>query len=449
MNIVNGLDIGKRAITTHTETIRVAGQNITNVNTEGYSRQKLELKTASYDGGIKVNQLRSYRARDNFIDSNIRSENQALGDWDIRAQMYDQIENAFLEPSEYGLNNVISKFWNGWADLANDNQSAAPRSVILQQGAILAESLNQLDSQLKNLRGFADDYIDNRITEINDIGAEIARSNTEIVSLEVSGDEASELRDNRDLLLEKLSRLADISVVERESSSMAVMIGGRSFIDDGVVSELGTERVASDDMMVNNIIWAIDDTDARISGGELSGLLAVRDEIIPDIQDKLDTLAATIIQEINDIHSGGYGADGTTGEDFFTGTDASDIAVSTVLLGDVNKVAASETLEAGGNAVALELAALGDQAVAPDSRTIGAYYSGILEDIGAESQSATMMKGNSEMLVGYLEERRESVAGVSLDEETADLIRFQRAYQSAAHYMSVINDLIGVLMEIG
>ncbi len=449
MQIRNGTDIAKRAMMAHMETIRTAGNNIANVNTPGYSRQRFELTDTLSEGQDMLSALSRRRVRDQYVDNHIRYESQTLGEWEMKSQLYGQIENVFLEPSENGLNAVLSEFWNSWADLSNDPDGAAARAVVVQQGTVAAESIKHLDSQLKNLRTFADSHIENNVTEINDIAVGIAQDNANIVSLEASGEEASETRDHRDMLLEKLSRLANTTVVERESGSTAVMIGGRTIVDDAKVMALDTQKIPSGAMMVNDVIWADDGASTRLSGGEMAGLIDIRDNIIPGLLQDLDTVAVTLITEVNNIHSTGYGSDGSTGLDFFTGSDASNIAVSGQLIADTSMIATSGTGEPGDNSVALSLAELVDATVAPGTKTIGVFYSNILENLGAESRSATMMKENSETLLGFLEEQKENVAGVSLDEEAADLVRFQHAYQAAAQYMSVVNEAMDILLSIG
>ena len=239
-------------------------------------------------------------------------------------------------------------------------------------------------------------------------------------------------------------------VVERETGYIAVMIGGQLLVDDTEVATLGVNRVNSPDGLaqINNVIWERDGSSVQISNGELYGLMAVRDTVIPEVQADISSVAATLIQEVNNIHTVGYGSDGTTGSAFFAGTDASDIAISSAVINDLNKVAASASTGPGDNSIARQITDLADAAVAPGSRTIGTFYSSFLSELGSESHSATMMKEGSEMLLGYLEDQRESVSGVSLDEETADLIKFQRAYQSAAQYLSVINEMMQTLLEI-
>jgi flagellar hook-associated protein 1 FlgK len=313
---------------------------------------------------------------------------------------------------------------------------------------MLAESIKHISSQLTSLREFTDRHVESNVTQINDIAEGIAQANVSIVELEVSGEEASELRDRRDIFLDDLSKLVNANVVERDSGSIAVFVGGKSLVDDSEVFPMETQQVPSGTIMVNDVVWENDTSSVRISSGEMSGLIDIRDNIIPALIDDLDSLAATLIDEVNNIHSTGYGSDGSTGLDFFTGSDASDIDVNTQIIGNVDRLAASATGEPGNNDIALALSELEDANVAPGTRTIGVFYSNMLEGLGAESRSTAIMKENSEKLLGYLEEQKESVAGVSLDEEAADLIRFQHAYQSAAQYMSVIDELMTALLNI-
>jgi len=448
MSLIKGLDIGKHAIMTQTEAVKIAGQNISNVSVPGYSRRKIELKAVIYGGGDRLLVLDARRVRDKFIDRHIRTENQSLGKWEMRSQLYSQIENVFLEPSEHGLNNALAEFWSSWEDLANNPENTAPRSVTVQHGMVIAQSINRLDSRLKDLRSVADSCIRNKVIQINDTATRIASINTQIVAAESSGDEASEIRDSRDLLIDQMSKLVNISVIEREGGSISLLIGGRTIVDAGEVCTLETQQLPSGDMMTSKIVWSDDGAAASITGGEIAGLVSVRDEIIPQILTEVGTLASTLITAVNDKHKTGYGLDGSTELNFFTGADASDIEVNDEIANSVNMVAASQSSEPGDNTIALDIATLADQNVAPGGTNIGTFYSNILNSLGTQSQSTSMMRENAETLLTYLEERKESVSGVSLDEETADLIRFQRAYESAAQYMSVVNEMIETLIDI-
>ncbi len=375
-------------------------------------------------------------------------QNQSLGNWEIQSQLYEQIEDIFLEPSDHGLSNSMSEFWNSWEDLSNNPESIAPRSVVAQLGSVLAETVNRLDSQISSLRQVADDYISNRITQVNSLATRVANINNQIISAEASGSEASEIRDVRDLLMDEMSKVINITTLDRDNGSMAILLGGRTMVDDAHSYDLDTQQVFRDGMMVKDIIWADDSGSAIVSGGEIAGLIELRDQDIVDVQQKLDLLTESIIIAVNDRHEAGYDANGNAGVPFFTGSTASDMAVNPLIMGDSSYVSASENTEVGGNMTARLIAALADENVAPGGTNIGTYYANTVNIIGTKSQSSTIMAENSAILVGHLEEQRESVSGISLDEETANLIRGQRAYESAAMYLSVISELMRTLMDI-
>ena len=522
MGSVKGLDIGKRAMTASMTAIKNAGQNIANVNMPGYSRRVIDTSSVSYGGEDAVTVLRTLRVRDTFTDHHIRVESQSLGKWEMQSRFYGQMEGIFLEPSEHGLNNTISEFWNSWEDLASVPFDSAPRSVIVQQGIVLAQSISQIDSQFMDLRRAADGYVENRVTKVNDLADKIADLNIRVVAAEASGQEASDARDNRDLLVDEMSKMVNTTVIEREGGAISVLIGGRAIVDDATVSHLGTLRTLSDEMRVSNVVWESDEAAASITNGEIAGLIKMRDEAIPGAMAEMDQMAITLIDEVNTIHASGYGSNGSTNIDFFTGTNASDIAVNDVIINDIANVAASGNTEPGSNSIARAIANLatsnsagsllfgvglayqvdldtdsisaglrqefvdagatlspanvtvsivdadnrwlisdpdsdkryyvrkedGVLNIYPASITIGSFYSNTVNAVGARAQSASMMRENSEILHAGLEEQRESMSGVSLDEEAADLIRFQHAYESAAQYISVISELMDTLIQI-
>ncbi len=523
MGSVKGLDIGMRAMTASMTAIKTAGQNIANVNVPGYSRRVIDTKSVSYGGEDAVTVLQIRRIRDRFTDHHIRMESQSLGKWEMQSLFYGQMEGIFLEPSEHGLNNTISEFWNSWEDLASVPFDSAPRSVVVQQGIVLAQSINQLDSQFIDLRRTADGYVKDRVSKVNDLADMIADLNVRIIATEASDLEASDARDSRDLLVDEMSKMVNTTIIEREGGAISVLIGGRAIVDDATVAHLGTVLTVSDDMRVSNVVWESDGAAASITGGEIAGLIKMRDEAIPGVTAEMDIMAITLIDEVNTIHASGFGSNDATGLDFFTGTSASDIAVNNVIVNDIANVAAAGNIEEpGGNSIARAIAdlatsnsagsllfgvGLGYQVdldtdtispglrqefvdagatlspanvtvsiieadnrwliddpdsnkryyvrkedgvlnIYPASISIGSFYSNSVNSLGAHAQSASMMRENSEILLIGLEEQRESMSGVSLDEEAANLIKFQHAYESAAQYISVISELMDTLMQI-
>lgn len=461
MSLLGSLDIGKRAIMNQTQSLKITGENISNVNTPGYSRKRIEVKNSIYTEQRELNFLESRRIRDKFIDRSLRNENQNLGSWEIKSQLYGQIERIFLEPSENGINNLLIEFWNSWEELANNPENMTARAVVVQRGVSLAQSINRIDSALKDIRRTANNYINDKLEQLNQKASQIADYNAKIKSLEASGGEASGLRDKRDILIDDLSKLINISTVERENGTIAVFIGGRAIVDDNVFTPIETRNISSKGMVVTDIRWSGDSSKVEINNGEISGLLQIRDLIIPGLVEKLNRLSQALINSVNKIHTSGYGLDGINGRNFFSGTNASDIKVNddatTGIVGHPERVAASQNGNAGNNQIAINIAKLSEVRVlsdgtitdSADSINISRFYSETVNSLGTEIKLSNMMLESIKLIVTDLEERKESVSGVSLDEEMTQLIRLQKAYESAAKYMSVINEMLDTLMKIG
>ncbi|HGJ64916.1 TPA: flagellar hook-associated protein FlgK, partial [bacterium] len=328
MSLVGSLDIGKRAMMVQTQALKVIGDNISNVSTPGYSRKRLELKNTIHSQGNNISLLEVRRIRDQFIDKHIRKENQSLGSWEMKSQLYGQIESVFLEPSESGLKSLLGEFWNSWEDLANNPENITSRGMVVQRANALSQNLNRIDYQLNETRKTADSYIAERLEQLNDKAKQIAYLNSQIQFIEASGQEASSLRDHRDQLIDQVSKLIYIKTIERDNGSVTMYIGGRAIVEDAKFNPLKTFKTSIDGMIVNNLKWADDDGKVDIEGGEIAGLMEIRDETIPDFLNKINRLAKTIINSVNELHKTGYGLDGSTGLNFFEGTNAKNIKVN-------------------------------------------------------------------------------------------------------------------------
>jgi flagellar hook-associated protein 1 FlgK len=283
--------------------------------------------------------------------------------------------------------------------------------------------------------------------------------------MEASGQEASGLRDNRDRFIDDLSKLINFSTIERDNGAIAIYIGGRAIVDDNTFSSIKADNVSVEGMFVTNLEWSEDSSKVEVNKGEIAGLMQIRDEIIPELTGKLDRLSQTLINSVNKIHNTGYGLDGVSHRDFFLGTEAGDIKVNddpaTGMINHPERVASSQNGEVGDNQIALNIAGLSDIRVAIDgsevpdgvndanSMNITRFYAETVNSLGTDIQLSDTMVESVQMIVSDLEERKESVSGVSLDEETTELIRLQKAYEAAAKYMSVINDMLESLLNMG
>jgi flagellar hook-associated protein 1 FlgK len=458
----NALFIGLSGLQANQQGLNVTGHNVSNVNTEGYTRQKIILESNKpliiqkgiFGTGVNVSKIA--RFRDAFIDRQVRAENHLLGDLEKQAESMQLIEGLLNEPSDLGLHNAIKNFFNSLQDLTTNPESSSVRTTVREQGRALARMFNQIWSQLERIRENKNFEIIDNVSKINVILQQVGDLNLQIASTEALGKEANDLRDKRDLLLDQLSKLVDMSANEDPANgSMTVSIAGQSFVVIGEVNQLEAffENVEGKEMI--KIINPATGSEIKISSGNLHGMLEIRDRLIPNLKDLIDLLASTFIEEVNQVHRQGYGLKGgkaspQTGIDFFEGTDAQTIALTSEIANDPGNIAASKSGAPGDNSNALEMAQLRNKGVLNnDSFTFEDFYGSLVSTLGLESESVQLQLSNQERLVEHVENFRESIIGVNLDEELVSMIRFQKAFGANARVITTVNELLGIVVLLG
>lgn len=454
------LNSGRGALLAQQKAIEITGHNIANVNTPGYSRQRVNLAANDpiYSGiglmGCGVRATEIQRIYDRFVGLQINNENQNLGRWEARKGALERVEIIFDESSGYGLNQAMSEFWNAWQDLANNPSGNVERVTLLAKSETMATTFNNMYSNLEQVQKDIDTSISGTVEDINLIAEQIADLNQKIVEVEVSGQNANDYRDSRDLLLKELSSMIDIDTFENSDGSVTVSVGnGKPLVESIFAWSLSTETNASG---LQDIVWVDSDgntTDITndISGGKLKGWIEARDVAIPDYLDRLDDLAANIISEVNAIHSNGFGLDGSTGNDYFTGTSASDMAVNQVIAGDVNLIAAASSAGGvpGDNSNAIAIASLQNELLmSGNTTTFDDYFSSLISVAGSDVKEATANFDHQYSMVAHLDNYRESISGVSLDEEMVNLVKFQHAYDAAAKLISTVDELLNTVISM-
>jgi len=454
--LFQGLEVGKRALLTHQLSMSTIGHNMANVGTEGYSRQKVRvasampLETANFIIGNGVSAQNIYHARDFFLTSQYRRENKSLGEWNYREKTLSQIETFFAEPNDKSLGDVLNQFWNSWMDLSNNPESNAARSAVISHGETMVNTFHSLDRQLQELQSTADTDVVNRVGEINQYAHQIANLNRIIVSEELGDQNANDLRDQRDLLIDQLSQLVDVTTAEKSNGSTAVYISGLAIVENADTFELGTIVDSTGTEIKHDIVWKGTQSIIKVNGGELKGLIDTRDKIVPEVRDKLDELAASLVTQVNAVHQTGSGLDGTGGLNFFNSafTSAGTIQLETAIVNNPILIAASASGEPGDNVIALQIADLRTENVMSFGTTsITEYYNSMIGSLGVDSQEAQTFKGNYEVLVQQINQSRESVQGVSLDEEATELVKMQHAYNAAARVITVMDEALGTIIQ--
>ncbi|HID55635.1 TPA: flagellar hook-associated protein FlgK [Candidatus Poribacteria bacterium] len=437
MSLISGLEIGRRSLNAYKSAITITGHNVSNVGNPNYTRQKPDLEPAMPQSGIPsgVDLETVSRQRDRFADLKYREQAASLGRWDVQTGYLEQVEGIVGGDGEGSLIDLMNRFWNGWHDLANSPESEASRISLIQSALALTDKLNEISSSLNSVRSALNDMIEDKVSRVNDLLEEVADLNVKIASLIRSGGNPSDLQDRRDAVLDELSRLASIGYSDGGDGSVSVRIGGVTLVEGAESSQINLQRSSDGDL-----IPVHDEIRLRVNAGEIGGLIELGDKL-DKIIGRMDEMAGSLIERINELHSSGYGLDGSSGVPFFSGENASDIAVNPDLIDAPEKVAASGRPDApGDNSVALAIAQLRSQ--------FDEHHASTVALIGSQTAQAEREAENGEILLRQIGAYRQGEFGVSLDEELTNLIRFQRAYQAAAKFVSSIDELLQTVINM-
>ena len=455
-----GIEIGRTGLAAAQVGQDVTGHNIANAGTEGYSVQSVDQVAtdliASADHhtlpagealGTGVAISRIQRARDQFLDTQVRGATAGQNYQSSLQGALDQVDAAFGEPSSTGLNSALSAFFNGFHDLANNPNDLGIRATTVQKGDALAQVFQGVQQRLTSLGTTLTQHVATDIHSLNDYGHQIAGLNIAIQQESAAGHPVNGLLDQRDLLLDKVSGLANITTQANKDGTVNVVIGSQALV-------VGTDAYT----VTQGSLTAGGD----LKQGDLAGLIAGQGEV-GGYQGKLDTLAASLTAQVNSVHKGGAGLDGTTGLDFFTvtaGKEASTIAVNPVLESHPEQLAsaalpvppASAIPPQGDAANATLLAALKDKTdTTPGdalyNTTLQGFYQQTVSDAGGRAASAKSASASAGATLTQLTQQRSSVTGVSTDSEMVNMLKYQRAYQASARVVQTMDDMVGTLIN--
>lgn len=530
-----GFNVALSGLYSAQRSLDVVNNNISNANTPGYSRQ-VAVQTAArpislMDGtgmvgtGSQVETVS--RIRDEYLDFKYWSENIANGEWTVKSELLSELEATFNEPSESGFATMMNEFFNAFQELAKDPSSGSVRALVREKAVTLTKFFNNAAQRFDSQQEDINDRVKLKVDEINSLASQIQQLNKQIYVTELDGNSANSLRDERTLLVDKLSKLANIQATEvsygkrpngTDDTHFVITLGGKPLVDHYNVSKLSliqrSEKLNDTDVPnLYDIQWE-DGNKLNISGGELKGLLDVRDgndgsvgsggkttpiyKGVPYYQEKLNQFVQTFALAFNEGytnvngvltksagHADGYGLDvdgdgpetASSGVRFFTvfgdgnkpvssdkfmdgatgmedivskysGITAKNFTVSSDIIDNINKIATSNVSGENGNTNVLNqlLTVRTNKSLfyegAPED-----YMKSLVAGLGIDAQQADTFSSNQEAIVGQIDKRRMSVAGVSLDEEMSNLVRFQQAYNAAAKMISTMCDVYDVLIN--
>lgn len=480
-SIFSGLNTVVLAMQAQRKAADVTAHNIANAHTDGFSRQRAVMATTqpfSYAGagqvgtGVIVKEIE--RARDGFLDYQVRCEKQLMGYWETRRDALEQIEILFMEPSETSFNSVMSSFFDAWQELSISPESSPVRTNLLETSNTLMNTVDHLNSQLDNLKMDTNETIRIKVNEINNIATQIANLNQQIVRITNRGDSPNDLMDRRDLLIDQLADIIDFTVVSNPNGSTNIIFRGRDLVRENTAYELTAEYSNGADV---EIYWKkhpdqpVDiyrDESYTRRRDSLEGLFSVRVEI-DKIKEDFNILVDSLVELINEQHGQGYDLEGNSGDDiesFFEWDDTLNRwKVNEVIINDVSKIAAALEDTEGNIGIsnglnALEIAKLrnirlnfdgGKLEIPPAGEaghtTLETFYRDSVSALGVKSQESTRMVENQGALLTQLVNRRESLSGVSLDEEMANMILFLHAYDAAARMVTTIDSMLDTVIN--
>ena len=453
MGLSISLNTAMTALQAQQQAMDAVAHNVSNVNTPGYTRQVVQLSPVSSLSGSGVGTGVSFdgvqRVRDAFVDFQLRQEYSAAGESRTRADSLNLAELSLSEPGDSGLRSIMSQFFNSWRDLSNAPEDGAARSAVVQAGQTFAFTVQRIARGFTALQDDADARLGDAIAEINDLAAQIAILNQKISTVRVTGDPAGDLSDQRDVAIDRLAQLTSISYHEQANGTIDVILDGRSLVHGIAAAAITlTPNVANNNYV--DLTWSSDGAALDITGGQIGGLLAQRDTDMPARIDDFNTLVAQIITDVNAAHAAGFALDGTTtGTAFFSGTDASDIAVDTAVVGNTGLLAAATIAGAVGDASnALAIADLQTaRNLGGGSATYDSFYGGFVSRLGVATQDARSLAHAQDLTINHLTDLRQSAAGVNLDEEMVNLVQFQRGYEAAARIIQATDEMLDTLIN--
>jgi len=454
--LFSGLELGKRALSTNQVWLNTIGHNIANVDTPGFSRQRVITTTTlpeeHYAGmlgtGVQATSIKNIR--DLFLSQQYREENKNLGEWSSKDKMLTRIEGIFMEPSTDSLGDLLENFWTGWMELGNNPESVAARTSLQEQANLLTNGFHRRYEKLQQLQDSIDIDVSLIVKEVNNMADEIASLNNQISRTELGETKANDLRDRRDLLIDQLSQYIDVNTAEQSNGAVYVYVGAMMIVDDSSATHMDTKDRAGNGYAVGDIVWEGTNKKVTNLNGELKGLIETRDKTIPKYLSELDDLAQTLISQVNSVHQAGYDLNGSTGISFFDDNyvSAGTIRLSQDISNDVNKIAASLSGAIGDNSNALAISDLRNAlSMTGGTTTMEEYYNTIIGRVGIDANKAGQLKENHSLLVEQIENSRQSVQGVSLDEEMAQMIKYQHAFDAAARVITTVDQALETVIN--
>lgn len=478
----SSITVALRALQAQQTVIDVIGHNVSNASTKGYHRQSavltagvpVSMTSFSNAGavgqvgtGVTVEQIKRYS--EDFYDTRYRSEVALTSRYQVESDYLTQVESQLSEYGDGSLTTDLDEFWNGWQSLSSDPSNNTLKANLLNSAQNLAESFNHRNEILIQARVDLNLSVKASVDEINTLAEQLATLNQEIAHVAATGEQPNDLMDTRDITLDRLSELCGAQVFLQSDGTALVSLNGHSLVFGVTTSKL---KISSEPM-TSSITWDDGTTlyasPSDPSGfgnsikelkGELAGYLDARDNVIPSQQEGLDQMAYELVKAVNAIHNPDLTATpppdnppyAAAGMDFFNALSSVDGAAGRISvssdMSNLDNIMGASASYPGDGTIAQKMVDLANKDITGlDGMSLNDYYTNKAAELGTVIKNATELADSHKAVSDALNEQRESIGGVDLDEEAANLVKAQRMYQAASRMINALDEVLDTLIN--
>jgi flagellar hook-associated protein 1 FlgK len=434
--------------------MEIAQNNIANANTDGYARQRLEVSSndalvgngveSEIGSGVIANQVT--RIKDEMLIGQVRSQQSQVGYYDNLSKTLQDVEVIFGDTDNNGLGNAITGFFNAWEEANKFPEEKSYRFALIGQAQALTNQLNTITTHLDETTANVDLQLDGKLTQVNSLTQKIARINEKIGN--ASTDNPNALFDERDRYLNELSQYVDITVLKDPNNPNLINVrSGGTYL---VAGENASPIKKMEDSLTKEMILGVNNVQYKPKEGSLLADINLKNDFLPRYEKQINDLASVLISKVNSYHSTGYGTDGSTGNNFFLGSDARTIKLNPLLETSTEKIAISSNATSPGNSGQGELIAGITDELLFNGGTVNlqSFYNGFVVDMATDLNNATDQTDVHQNVLTGLEATKQSIQGVSVDEEMTNLMQFQHFYTANSKMIKATDDTFRQLFEL-
>lgn len=446
-------DITRSGLFTAQKGLKVTQNNITNANTDGYAREQLVIGELAYNnkGSLDTQMgdgsmpLAVNRIVDEQFIKESRNQQGEVGYYGTMNSRLSEVESLFNETGDQSVSSLMKDFFNTWEEASKYPEDLAYRQTLIGKGSSLTNVINSISTQLRGIKDVSDQRIESSVGKVNELTKKIADINKKIIAS--PGVDANPLIDEQDRYLNELSKYVDINIQYDDKGISTISSGNGLLVSktDAYTVKGIFDNDTQKWKLANNSGGMITPTK-----GSLAAEIEVRNNTINGYEDKLNTLVSTLINQVNTHHQTGYGLDGTTGVNFFDGTDAASVRISSAVENNPEKIGLSSANGKTGNSdIGKLIAALSDKPVlSGGTESLITYHQRMVFDMGTDLSNASLSEQMHENVLTQIESQKNEVQGVNIDEEMMNMMQFQHFYQANARTMQTLNSMYDSLLEV-